>query len=77
MLLRSSSIGHYHIQHSQPDGDSIHFQPNDLTAFGMRRPAVCHLRRAMPTWFDNITEISGRPTRPKTLSSSEPDRVRQ
>ncbi len=25
--------GHYHIQHSQPDGDSIHFHPNDPTAF--------------------------------------------
>lgn len=25
--------GHYHIQHSQPDGDSIHFHPDDPTAF--------------------------------------------
>jgi uncharacterized protein (DUF952 family) len=30
--------GHYNIQHSQPDGDSLHFFPNDPSAF-----AILHL----------------------------------
>lgn len=31
--------GSYHIQHSQPDGDSIHFLPDDPAAF-----TTLHLR---------------------------------
>jgi endonuclease YncB( thermonuclease family) len=57
MPLRSIQ-GHYHIQHSQPDGDSIHFHPNDPTAFAtLYLPAQIHADGGVQLRLDAIDAL--------------------